>query len=246
MFKVKNLSYQWPNENRLTLTDINLEVPNGSIYAIMGKSGCGKSTLLKCLANTLSSIGDITLNEYKISTPGHGVVALFQNSALFEWMTVENNLKAAASFVGADISSGQIDELLKDLDLDIQSKQLYPHQLSGGMLQRAAIARALAAGPQILLMDEPFSSLDLLTREKVYRTVTQFLRTRCVSALIVTHHVEEAVFMADKILILGDDPSSIRYTIDCDNTVSTDYATRLNDCHLDKVKVVKSYLETLA
>lgn len=200
----KNISFGW-EKNNLLFNDFSLSLENDKVTAIMGVSGCGKSTLLRVLAGLENFTGTVFSKNTKRKRP----VMLFQSEQLFSWMTILENFEAAAKFSKNTISIELIDSILSSLGLNQNIKNLYPAQLSGGMLQRAAIARGLMSKPDIFLMDEPFSSLDLMTRRSVYKVVTKFIEENNTGVVLVTHSIDEALYMADRIIVLGGKPVDI-------------------------------------
>jgi NitT/TauT family transport system ATP-binding protein len=199
--------------------DITLEASPSEFLAIVGPSGCGKSTLLKMAAGLLPPTkGKVLLDGRPVTAPPPGVIYLFQQYAksLFAWRSVIDNVMFPLE--GAPRS--QRDELrekckdyLKQVGLS-GFEDSYPWQLSGGMQQRVAIARALAADPQVLLLDEPFSAVDALTRMELQSLVLQLWERRKFTAILVTHDVEEAIFLADRVAVLGARPTALREIID--------------------------------
>ena len=189
------------------LTDLTLEVKPGETIAILGESGSGKTTLLRLLAGLETShAGSIKLDGSPISNPNTGVSMLFQGLELFPWKRVFQNVSFPLEMAGEDQDSvnRKVDELLGLVGLR-QKMTMYPAQLSGGQQQRVALVRALAARPRLLLMDEPFSGLDMDTREHLQEEFSQIFRASGVTVVMVTHDINEACFMADRIVILKPD-----------------------------------------
>lgn len=210
---IKNLSYAYINEEtgeRVdVLKNISFEVTRGEFVSLVGPSGCGKSTLLKIIAKLIKTKqGIITLNTKKIAV-------VFQNFALFSWLTVKENIEFGLKMNGvskkerAKISQEKIDEVGLS---GFENK--YPSELSGGMKQRVGIARALAISPDLLLMDEPFSSLDALTAETLRTDLLDIWLKYKMTIVMVTHLVEEAVELSDRVLIFAPRPTSIKKSIE--------------------------------
>ena len=193
------------------LAPIELEIAQGEFICLVGASGCGKSTLLRIIAGfEQPTTGEIRIHGKKVTGPGSDRGMVFQDYALFPWMTVRENVGFGPRQRGLsrkeieDIS----DEFLKLVGLD-RFADRYPSQLSGGMKQRVAIARVLANNANILLMDEPFGALDALTREQLQRELQQICSRTGVTTVFVTHSVEEAVLLADRVLVMSAGPGRI-------------------------------------
>lgn len=198
----------------LALKDITIDIPEGEFLAIVGPSGCGKSTLLQIMAGLVEpSAGRVLLRGQPVVGPPAEMVYLFQQygKSLLPWRTVSQNV-ALAFEARQRISKAErlahCDEYLEMVGLD-GFQNHYPWQLSGGMQQRVAIARALAAQPRVLLLDEPFSAVDALTRLELQNLVLDLQRKRGLTIVLVTHDVDEAVFMADRIAVLSNRPSVV-------------------------------------
>jgi len=199
--------------------DITLEASPSEFLAIVGPSGCGKSTLLRMAAGLIGPTkGKVLLDGKAVLGPPPGVVYLFQQYAksLFAWRTVIDNvmfpLEGAARTRRGELQA-QCRDYLRQVGL-AGFEDRYPWQLSGGMQQRVAIARALAANPQVLLLDEPFSAVDALTRMELQSLVLQLWERRRFTAILVTHDVEEAIFLADRVAVLGAKPTSLKQIVD--------------------------------
>jgi NitT/TauT family transport system ATP-binding protein len=199
------------------LQSIGLDVAQGEFLAILGPSGCGKSTLLQIIAGLIdSTTGSVLLDGQPVTAPPPEMVYLFQqySKSLLPWRTVEKNvaLPLESRRGGKSLSKREIAErsaeYLDMVGLAGFSKH-YPWQLSGGMQQRVAIARALAAQPRVLLLDEPFSAVDALTRIELQSLVLELWTRQKLTVLLITHDVDEAVFMADRIAVLSNRPSVV-------------------------------------
>jgi NitT/TauT family transport system ATP-binding protein len=220
-----------PDQSKRVLANISLAVNPGEVVAILGPSGCGKSTLLRALVGLLQPThGEVLAHGLPLQGINPGISIVFQNFALYPWLTVHQNVEVALNGLELDPASAA-DRVTKCIDLVglDGSEQAYPKELSGGMKQRVGIARALARGPELLCMDEPFSSLDVFTaeslRSEVYRLWTSVPHDGEIqkgkatpinsvkSVLIITHMIEEAVFLADRIVIMGKGPGHIRQII---------------------------------
>jgi NitT/TauT family transport system ATP-binding protein len=205
-------------EATTALKSISLEVRQGEFLAILGPSGCGKSTLLQIVAGLIDgTAGEVALNGKAVTAPPPEMVYLFQqySKSLLPWRTVEQNVALVFESKGMkkrDISE-RCGEYLDMVGLASFRKH-YPWQLSGGMQQRVAIARALAAQPRVLLLDEPFSAVDALTRIELQSLVLDLWARQSLTILLITHDVDEAVFMADRIAVLSSRPSTVETVVD--------------------------------
>lgn len=203
---------------RSVLKQVDFTLHDGEIVALLGKSGSGKSTLLRIIAGLIpAEQGEVTYREKSIYGPVAGIAMVFQSFALFPWLTVQQNVELGleAQGVGATERKKRADDILELIGLAGFGGAL-PRELSGGMRQRVGIARALVTNPDILLMDEAFSALDVLTGETLRNDMLELWQERRISTkgiLIVSHNIEEAVMMADRILILSSDPGAIRSEI---------------------------------
>ena len=206
------------NQEKLVLDDINFSIHSGEIVTLLGNSGSGKSTLLRLIAGLIKpSSGEITVNTQSVNQPVPGVGMVFQNFALFPWMTVLQNVEIGLTAMGIDQESRR-NMALKAIDRVGMDgfESAYPRELSGGMCQRVGIARALVVEPSVLLLDEPFSALDVLTADTLRNdllTLWQARNTGMKAMLLVTHNIEEAVFFSDRIIIFGSNPGRIQATM---------------------------------
>jgi NitT/TauT family transport system ATP-binding protein len=205
---------------RCILEDLSLSIGNGQFVAIVGTSGGGKTTLLRALAGLLPAERPncIHLDGTPVDGPDERIAMVFQHFGLFPWKTVEQNVRYGLDVQGRPDVDGRVDRLLAMMHLEHCRKQ-YPHQLSGGMKQRVGIARALVMEPQLLLLDEPFSAVDAITREDLHTEVLQLWeRQERMNAVLVTHDLDEAILMADRIVVLCGPPG--RIILDVDNPIS--------------------------
>ena len=198
-----NKSFEVNGEKINVLNDINLDIKEGEFVVLVGHSGCGKSTLLKIIAGLeKNDTGLVAAGGQEITEPAADRGMIFQEHRLFPWMSIERNVQLGLK--------GLAREEKKKLS---EFKKAYPRQLSGGMSQRAAIARALATQPKILLLDEPFGALDALTKIELQEELLK-IRSRCGNTMImVTHDIEEAIFLADCIVVMSARPGRIRDVI---------------------------------
>ena len=193
------------------LQGIDLTIREGEFVCLIGPSGCGKTTLLNIIAGLeMPSEGKVTLDGVTIESAGPDRIVMFQEAALFPWLTVIGNVKFGLKLMGKTKAQQEETALhfLRMVQL-AHYRDYLPHQLSGGMKQRAALARALAMNSKILLMDEPFAALDKQTRNKLREEIDGlWLQTRF-TVLFITHSVEEALFFADRIVMMGTNPGKI-------------------------------------
>jgi NitT/TauT family transport system ATP-binding protein len=200
------------------LTDISFTVAPGEFVALVGASGCGKSTLLRIIAGLETlSVGEILVDGKKITGPGRDRAMVFQDYSLYPWLTVLDNIRFSQRLAANVRGETSIDAenalersllLLELMGLE-RVRDAHPNVLSGGMRQRVAIARALLSRPALLLMDEPFGALDAQTREVMHDLILHILALEKGSILFVTHDVEEAVYLADRVIVLAPGPGRI-------------------------------------
>ena len=216
VLSVRNVSrgFAKTEDERLVLEDVNLSLREGEIVGLLGRSGSGKSTLLRIISGLIeASSGEVDWLGKPLEGPAKGVSMVFQTFALFPWLTVLQNVEAGleAQGVGAQERRQRALAAIDLIGLD-GFENAYPRELSGGMRQRVGFARALVVDPSLLLMDEPFSALDVLTAETLRTDLLDLWtqgRMPIKSMLIVTHNIEEAVFMCDRILVLSSNPGRI-------------------------------------
>ncbi|MDP6366415.1 MAG: ABC transporter ATP-binding protein [Nitrospinota bacterium] len=198
------------------LSDINFEMKEGEFVCVVGPSGCGKSTLLKILSGLLSiTSGTASLMGNPITGPRNDVGIVFQDPILLPWRTVLNNTLLPAEIMGLDpkITHPRAHDLIKLVGLE-DFENVYPGELSGGMRQRNAIIRALIHDPAVLLMDEPFGALDAMTREQMNLELQRIWLERKKTVFFITHSIPEAVFLADRIIVMTPRPGKIAEIID--------------------------------
>jgi len=218
LLQVKNLGklFKSPDGTTVALKNIDFQTHSREFLCIVGPSGCGKSTLVRILAGLESqSSGEVLLDGKPVQGPGRDRGMVFQGYTLFPWLTVKKNV-----MFGPEINSGDSfaaeREALQWLELIGLEKfaGAYPHQLSGGMKQRVAIARALANQPRILLMDEPFGALDAQTRGRMQAHLLEIWRKIDITIIFITHDLDEAIFLADRILVLKAHPGEVQELIE--------------------------------
>lgn len=193
---------------------IHLMVQPGEIVCLLGASGCGKSSLLSTIAGLKpANRGHIYLHGQRIHAPDPRIGLIFQEAALLPWLTVQHNVALGLQLSHMPRLSrpelrSRIDQALLSVGLETFHRT-YPHQLSGGMAQRAAIARTIARDPQLLLMDEPFSALDAITRLEMQQLLLKIIAQQHCTALLVTHDIDEALLLGDRILLMSRNPGRI-------------------------------------
>ena len=207
-----NKVFQTAEREVVALKDINLEIPQGQFVCLLGPSGCGKSTLLNAVAGFAPpSSGTITADGKLVTAPGPERGMVFQEYALFPWMTVADNIAFGLQIKGQPKAQIQatVDQLLNMLSLQ-DFRNRYPKDLSGGMRQRVAIARVLALDSPIMLMDEPFGALDALTRRNLQDELLRIWAELKKTIIFVTHSIEEAIYLADRIVVMTYRPGTVK------------------------------------
>ena len=210
-----NKIFKTADNEVVALKDINLNIPQGQFVCLLGPSGCGKSTLLNAMAGfSLPTSGSITANGKTVTGPGPDRGMVFQEYALFPWMTVAENIRFGLEIKGMGKPEMEtiIASLMHKLGLsDFRSR--FPKDLSGGMRQRVAIARVLALDSPILLMDEPFGALDALTRRNLQDELLRIWAELGKTVIFVTHSIEEAIYLADRIVVMTYRPGTVKRDI---------------------------------
>ncbi|WP_202424454.1 ABC transporter ATP-binding protein [Duganella levis] len=207
-----NKVFQTAEREVAALKDINLEIPQGQFVCLLGPSGCGKSTLLNAVAGFAPpSSGTITADGKLVTAPGPERGMVFQEYALFPWMTVADNVAFGLQIKGQpkEQINATVDKLLTMLSLQ-DFRNRYPKDLSGGMRQRVAIARVLALDSPIMLMDEPFGALDALTRRNLQDELLRIWAELKKTIIFVTHSIEEAIYLADRIVVMTYRPGTVK------------------------------------
>ncbi|MGV9799127.1 ABC transporter ATP-binding protein [Mycobacterium sp. NPDC003449] len=208
------------------LADISVDILDGELLCIVGPSGAGKTTLLRCLTGLMPpTAGSVSLDGEQLRGPDGRISIVFQDytRSLFPWMTVSRNIELPlrARGVQRQLRRQQITRVLNDVGLAGAEKK-YPWQLSGGMQQRVAIARALVTDPEVLVMDEPFASVDAQTRLELEDLTLALKRDQGVTVVVVTHDIDEAVYMSDRVVVLSKNPASVQ------EIVSTEFGPERN------------------
>ena len=209
--------------------DISFEILANELVCIVGPSGCGKTTLLKCISGLLApTAGEVWLDAQRVVGPPERMALVFQeySRSLFPWMTVRQNVEfpLRRRELGARERAGLVDDAVESVGLTAAAER-YPWQLSGGMQQRVAIARALAYQPAILLMDEPFASVDAQTRADLEDLVLEVRERYPITTVFVTHDIDESVYLSDRVIVLTPSPTSVYEVLDVDLPAPRDQVT---------------------
>lgn len=202
--------------NVVALDDISMEIQDRTFVVIVGPSGCGKSTLLRLVAGLDEPTeGEIRVDDRLVSGPGRDRGMVFQSYTLFPWLTVEKNVEFGPQIGGRNTAERReiAQQFIREVGL-VGFDNAYPAQLSGGMQQRVALARALANDPEVLLMDEPFGALDSQTRALMQELLLRIWEQHSKTVLFITHDIEEALFLGDRVHVMTARPGKIKDTID--------------------------------
>ncbi|MGI4674644.1 taurine ABC transporter ATP-binding subunit [Klebsiella pneumoniae] len=209
MLQISHLSAYYGGKP--ALADINLTLESGELLVVLGPSGCGKTTLLNLIAGFVPyQHGSITLEGQRVTGPGAERGVVFQNEGLLPWRNVQDNVALGLQLAGVDKAQRRqaAAQMLKKVGLEGAEKR-FIWQLSGGQRQRVGIARALAANPQLLLLDEPFGALDAFTREQMQTLLLKLWHETGKQVLLITHDIEEAIFMATELVLLSPGPGRV-------------------------------------
>ncbi|MBE6527221.1 MAG: ABC transporter ATP-binding protein [Thermoplasmata archaeon] len=218
LMKIEGLTviYRSDDKETLAVDNLNLEVKKGELISIVGPSGCGKSTILRCIAGLLQPTrGTITIGDKPCTTAGSDRGMVFQDFALFPWRSVRSNIEFGLEVAGVpkEERHARSEKYLKAMGLqDFADARI--HELSGGMKQRVGIARAMIMHPAVILMDEPFGALDAQTRNILQESLVNVLKNSHRTIVFVTHSVDEALFLSDRVIILSKRPATIFKIID--------------------------------
>lgn len=208
LLEIQNLtkSFSTQGGNKEVLNNLNLSVMKNEFLCILGPSGCGKSTLVRCIAGFENFSGTIKCGDKTVTTPSTDRIMVFQDyNQLFPWKTVEANIMYPMKLQGIKDKTKlhtRTDEVLEKVGL-AGFQKYYPHELSGGMKQRAAIAKALALNPKLILMDEPFAALDAITRNKLQRELYRISQDTDITVIFITHNIQEAITLGTRLLLMG-------------------------------------------
>ena len=209
-----NMDFTVKGQTMHVLDDVSLDVREGELLVIVGHSGCGKSTLLKIIAGLeVQTSGACLVDGSAVTGPGPDRTMIFQEHRLFPWMSIQDNVEFGLRGRPRDERAPIADRYLDMVGLS-EFKHAYPSQLSGGMSQRAAIARALTTDPEVLLLDEPFGALDALTKMELQDELLKLRQEQESTMVMVTHDIEEAVYLADRIVVMSSRPGRVEEVID--------------------------------
>jgi NitT/TauT family transport system ATP-binding protein len=200
----------------LALDGIDLEVPGGTFAALIGPSGCGKSTILRSIAGLQRpTAGEVSVGGRAPAeiVAAHRLGVAFQDDALLPWLSARDNVALAFRAGGRSVDAARVDDLLRRVGV-AEFAHARPRELSGGMRQRVALARALVLDPDVLLLDEPFGALDAVTRRRLNLELQRIWSQLGITTLLVTHSVEEAVFLADRVHVMSPRPGRIRHAVE--------------------------------
>ncbi len=231
----------------LALDDVSLDIGGCEFLSLVGRSGCGKSTLLRLVAGLLEpTTGTVSVGGVPVEQPTRRVGFVFQKPTLLPWYTLLENILLPHRIAGTldAVAHQRAVELLEVTALHAHRSK-YPDELSGGMLQRASIARALVTAPKVLLMDEPFSALDEFTRETLNDELLRIWSEARTTVVFVTHNIAEAVYLSDRVAVMDTAPGRIRAVIPCDLPRPRSNETRTSAAYYDTITRVREAFEEL-
>lgn len=199
----------------VALDEVDLDIEADEFITVLGPSGCGKSTLMECIAGyTEPTEGEVRVNDERVTGPDPDRGVVFQSDRLFPWKTIAENISFGPEMRNA-VDDGRVEDYISDMGLD-GFEDSYPHELSGGMQQRAELARLLANDPDVMLMDEPFSGLDAMTKDLMQETLLDVWDNENRTVVFITHDVKEAIFLADRVVVMTARPGQVKDVIDVD------------------------------
>jgi len=256
MIQLSQVTFQYPNHEAV-FENFNWHIQTGEAWAVLGPSGCGKSTLLYLLAGLrFPNSGTVVVGGDALTKPRPRTGLILQDYGLLPWATVRENVSLGLrlrQFYGPDGMHAPTDQKVKDIEAQVQHwltrlgleslGDKYPGQISGGQRQRTAIARTLVTGPDLLLMDEPFASLDAPTRENLGRLVRRLRQEVGLTTVIVTHAIEEAARLGEKILVLGPPPNRTAMVVDNQGAATEGYSQ--TKVYLDLCTRLHQHLEVI-
>jgi NitT/TauT family transport system ATP-binding protein len=245
-FSLRDLELRFNSAERAVFQNLCLDVVQGEFLSIVGPSGCGKSTLLKMLAGLLMPTGGELIRCSNSAESSRRIGFVFQHPTLLPWRTAAENLKLPLE-LGSDAGSRQLsqtecEDLLLQVGLTVADADKRPSELSGGMQMRLSLARALATGPDILLLDEPFAAVDDLLRLRLQEDVRRLYEQKNLTTILVTHNLHEAVFMSDRVIVLGGSPSRVVDTIPISEPRSRTADFRQSSAFFDDLRLVTAAL----
>ena len=206
VLKISNLVKKYDNSDRVILNNLDLTINDEDFLCILGPSGCGKSTLIRCIAGFEDYEGNIKVDGQPVVKPGPDRIMVFQDfNQLFPWKTVLKNITYALKVNGMKDKAEREQKAKKYLEKVnlVQYANYYPHQLSGGMKQRVAIAKGMALGSKIILMDEPFAALDAMTRKQLQSELLKLKQKEKITVIFITHNIQEAISLGNRIMVMS-------------------------------------------
>ena len=207
--------YDPDGDSVVAVEDMTLDIGAEEFVTVLGPSGCGKSTVLECIAGYLEPTeGEVRVDGERVTEPDPSRGVVFQSNRLFPWKTIAENIRFGPEMRDA-IDNERVTSLVNEMGLD-GFEDSYPHELSGGMQQRAELARLLANDPDIMLMDEPFSGLDAMTKELMQENLLDVWQNEDRTVVFITHDVEEAIFLADRVVVMSARPGQVKDVLDVD------------------------------
>lgn len=241
IFKVEQLTVAY-NAQSSPLQGLTFVIRPGEITCVLGQSGCGKTTLLKALGGFIvgEGSGGVLFGNRYLQGPTPEIVMIFQENNLFPWMSVRGNIAFGLKFKDIDKAERKVavDSMLEVVGLTVAADR-FPHELSGGMRQRTAIGRALISNPQVLLLDEPFSALDISLRRRMHALMHDLWASTRKSMVMVTHNVEEAITVGHRVIVLGGSPAQVLIDRDTSASVMKD---RYSNESLDLQRTVEAVI----
>ncbi|KRG14422.1 ABC transporter ATP-binding protein [Lederbergia galactosidilytica] len=243
MIQVKEVSksFHKSSASNQVIDNISFEVKKGEIVTLLGKSGCGKSTLLNIIGGfTTADSGNVFVDEHKVTRPKRNCITLFQHRNLLPWRSVQKNVELGLEKEDLSVQERRVRALnaIELVGLKANAQQ-FPHELSGGMQQRVAIARAFAMKPDVILMDEPFAALDTFNRYHLQDQLLKIQEKEKSTILLVTHDIDEAVYLSDRILIMSAHPGKIYKDLKIELSKPRDRTT--NDFHYFRKRILDEF-----
>lgn len=216
LYDIRNLSFKYKNDSKYVIENLNWKIHRNERWAVIGQSGCGKTSLLKLLSGIESSYeGQISFKDKPLKKPQMDIKIILQNYGLFDWKTVRQNIDLPRKFLKNNmlIRKEEVDAIIKYFNLGELSDK-YTYELSGGQKQRVALARAMITKPIVLLLDEPFSALDEITRERLKDYYINLQKKHFITSILVSHQIDEALELSDRLLFLSNNKRYEFFEID--------------------------------